>query len=89
MLARMPRLFADAKPTLPPDVDDANAGPTAGGIGRAVGRCVVDDDDLVRSLGRRSLQGRKAPFKIRARVERHDDNRDCRSQRPCRCLASA
>ena len=47
-LARMPTLLPPAKPEVRAGLDDAHVRPSPRGVGAAVGRRVVDDDDLVR-----------------------------------------
>ena len=69
MLARMPMLFARAKPRFAPASITRTSGPAARGLGAAVGRSVVDDDDLVRGRRRRGVQRLEAALEIGARVE--------------------
>ena len=57
-------------------LDDSNPWPSSRGVGAAIRRRVVHDDDFVAVRGRRVVQRLQAPLEIGPGVERHDDDGD-------------
>src|SRR5207249_9352760 len=65
-----------SEPEVRADFDQANVRPAAREVDAAVGRSVVDDEDLVRRRGRCGVERLETALEVRSRVERDDDDRN-------------